>query len=95
VPSRDSIGIRIAFNCIPGTENTVADAFSRTDEIGIACVEGEISPNDSRLKYSGEPIEDTERMFHATIHSSYHSLLDKQQLMDCFLLHPSFDEDDR
>jgi hypothetical protein len=37
----------IAFNYIPGTDNTVADAFSRTDEIGIAFVEGEIS--ESRL----------------------------------------------
>jgi hypothetical protein len=54
----------------------------------------EKSPNDSRLKYS-DPIEEAEMMFHATVNSSYHSLLDEPQLMDCFLLHPVFDDEDR
>jgi hypothetical protein len=54
----------------------------------------EKSPNNSRLKYS-DPNEAAEMMFHATVNSSYHSLLDEPQLMDCFLLHPTFDEEDR
>jgi hypothetical protein len=54
----------------------------------------EKSPNNSRQKYS-ELIEDAEMMLHATVNSSYHYLLDEPQLMDCFLLHPTFDDDDR
>jgi transposase InsO family protein len=36
-----------------------------------------------------------ETMFHATVNSSYHSLLDEPQLTDCFLLHPTFDDENR
>jgi hypothetical protein len=54
----------------------------------------EKSPYNSRLQYS-DTNEDAEMMFHATVNSSYHSLLDKPQLMDCFLVHPIFDDEDR
>jgi hypothetical protein len=79
------------FNYIPGPDNTVADALSRVPTTSESPLLKEKSPNNSRLKSN----EDAEMMFHATINSSYHSLLDEPQLMDCFLVHPMFDDEDR
>jgi TusA-related sulfurtransferase len=81
------------FNYIPGPDNTVADALSRVPTTSVSPLLKEKSPNKSRLKHS-DPNEDSEMMFRATVNSSYHSLLDEPQLMDCFLVHPMFDAED-
>jgi hypothetical protein len=70
-------------------------SITRTDK-SVSTLLQEISPRNSRLKYKDAVFqEDVETMFHTHTNSSYHSLLDEPQLMNCFLLHPIFDDEDR
>jgi hypothetical protein len=83
------------FNYIPGPDNVVADALSRVPTKSTTPLVEEKSPSNSRLTYSDPNNMTAETMFHATVNSSFHSLLDEPQLMDCFLLHPTFDDENR
>jgi hypothetical protein len=83
------------FNYIPGPDNHVADALSRVPTTSAASLVEEKSPSTSRLKFSDPTTMNAETMLHATVNTTYHSLLDEPQLTDCFLLHPTFDAENR